>query len=89
MGVDYESISIKFQSTRFGSCSSKKNLNFNALIALMPREILDYVIVHELSHLKEMNHSPDFWKEVQTVIPTYKESRKWLKENGLKYMQLI
>ena len=89
MGVDYNRISIKFQKTRFGSCSTKKNLNFNALVALMPSEILDYVIVHELSHLKEMNHSKQFWREVARVMPDYKSKRKWLKENGTKYMMLI
>ena len=89
MGVDYNRISMKFQKTRFGSCSTKKNLNFNALVALMPSEILDYVIVHELSHLKEMNHSKQFWREVARVMPDYKSKRKWLKENGTKYMMLI
>lgn len=89
MGVDYNRISIKFQKTRFGSCSTNKNLNFNALVALMPSEILDYVIVHELSHLKEMNHSKQFWREVAKVIPEYKAKRKWLKTNGTKYMLLV
>ena len=89
MRLDYRTISIRLQKTRFGSCSTKNNLNFNALIALMPQEILDYVIVHELSHLKEMNHSPAFWHEVEKVIPDYKTKRKWLKTNGIKYMQLI
>ena len=89
MGVDYNRIYIKYQKTRFGSCSTKGNLNFNALVALMPSEILDYVIVHELSHLTEMNHSKCFWSEVERVIPDYKRKRKWLKENGIKYMQLI
>jgi predicted metal-dependent hydrolase len=89
MGVKYERIAIKFQKTRFGSCSTKKNLNFNALVALMPSEILDYVIVHELSHLNQMNHSKAFWQEVEKIIPDYKKKRKWLKDNGVKYMQLI
>ena len=89
MGVKYERIAIKFQKTRFGSCSTKKNLNFNALVALMPSEILDYVIVHELSHLNQMNHSKAFWQEVEKIIPDYKAKRKWLKDNGVKYMQLI
>lgn len=89
MGLNYHSISIRLQKTRFGSCSTKNNLNFNAIVALMPQEILDYVIVHELSHLKEMNHSPAFWSEVEKVIPDYKSKRKWLKSNGIKYMQLI
>ena len=89
MGVEYKKISVKFQKTRFGSCSTKKNLNFNALIALMPSQILDYVVVHELSHLKQMNHSKQFWAEVEKVIPDYKTKRKWLKTNGTKYMLLV
>lgn len=89
MGVSYNRIAIKFQKTRFGSCSTKKNLNFNALVALMPSDILDYVVVHELSHLKQMNHSKAFWKEVERVMPDYKSKRKWLKTNGSKYIQLI
>ena len=88
MGVEYKKISVKFQKTRFGSCSTKKNLNFNALIALMPSQILDYVVVHEISHLKQMNHSKQFWAEVENVIPDYKAKRKWLKTNGTKYMLL-
>ena len=89
MGVSYKQISIRFQKTRFGSCSTKGNLNFNALVALMPAEITDYVIVHELAHIKEMNHSPAFWREVEKVIPDYQQKRKWLKDNGIKYIQLI
>ena len=89
MDVSYDRISIRFQQTRFGSCSTKSNLNFNAVVALMPSDILDYVIVHELAHLKQMNHSPAFWSEVEKVIPDYKNKRKWLKSNGIKYIQLI
>ena len=89
MDVSYDRISIRFQQTRFGSCSTKSNLNFNAVVALMPSDILDYVIVHELAHLKQMNHSPAFWSEVEKVIPDYKNKRKWLKANGIKYIQLI
>ena len=89
MRVTYSRISVKLQKTRFGSCSNKDNLNFNALVALMPSDVLDYVIVHELSHLKQMNHSPAFWKEVEKIIPDYKTKRKWLKENGIKYIHLI
>jgi len=64
MGVGYGGITIRNQRTRWGSCSSKKNLNFNCLLMLVPPEVRDYVIVHELCYLKEMNHSPRFWSEV-------------------------
>ncbi len=80
MGVSYGRIAIRDQKTRWGSCSSKGNLNFNWKLALMPDEILDYVVVHELAHRMEMNHSDKFWKIVENVLPDYRERRKWLKE---------
>lgn len=86
MGVAYNGVAFRRQKTRFGSCSSKKNLNFNIAIVLMPEEIVDYVIVHELAHLKEMNHSDNFWREVERIIPDYKARRKWLRKNGIKYI---
>ena len=89
MGVDYGQITIRSQKTRWGSCSSKGNLNFNCLLLLAPPEVLDYVVVHELCHRKEMNHSPRFWAEVARVMPDYKVRRKWLKDNGNGLMQLL
>ena len=89
MGVEYGRIAIRKQKTRFGSCSAKKNLNFNLAIMLMPQNVSDYVIVHELSHLVHMNHSLNFWSEVEKVIPDYKVRRKWLRENGVMYIQMI
>lgn len=82
MGVSYGGITIRNQKTRWGSCSSKGNLNFNCLLMLAPPEIQDYVVVHELAHRKEMNHSPRFWKEVEKVLPDYRQRVSWLKKNG-------
>ena len=82
IGVDYGRITIRNQRSRWGSCSSKGNLNFNCLLMEMPDEIIDSVVVHELCHLTHMNHSKEFWKLVESVIPDYKLKRKWLKENG-------
>ena len=82
MNLTYERITLKEQKTCWGSCSGNRNLNFNWKLLLMPPTVLDYVIVHELAHLVHMNHSADFWAVVGSVIPDYKERRKWLKENG-------
>ena len=82
VGVTYGRITIRSQHTLWGSCSSKGNLNFNCLLMLTPPEVLDYVVVHELCHRKEMNHSARFWAEVEHVLPDYEIRRKWLRENG-------
>ena len=82
LGVSYERIRIAGQKTRWGSCSSKGTLSFNWKLMLAPPKVLDYVVVHEICHLKEMNHSPRFWRLVEELMPDYKEYRKWLKENG-------
>ena len=86
VGVTYGRITIRWQKTRWGSCSSKGNLNFNALLMLAPPEVRDYVIVHELCHRLEMNHSPRFWAEVARVMPDYRDRLKWLKTHGSELM---
>ena len=74
-------VRIKEQKSCYGSCSSKRNLNFNWKCVLAPKEVLDYIVVHELCHLKELNHSKRFWSEVEKVMPDYQIYKRWLKEN--------
>lgn len=83
MRVSYGRITIREQKTRWGSCSSKGNLNFNWKLVLVPPELLDYVVVHELAHRIEMNHSQQFWTVVEHEMPDYRERRKRLKEYRL------
>ena len=82
MGVDYKKITIRAAKTRWGSCSAVGNLNFHWKLILMPPEVLDYVVVHELAHRKEMNHSPAFCKIVGEILPDHLERRRWLKQYG-------
>ena len=82
VGVDYGSIAIRCQKSRWGSCSSKGNLSFNCLLMLTPPEVIDSVVVHELCHRKEMNHSAAFYAHVLRVFPEYRTWRRWLKGNG-------
>ena len=86
LGVRPGKITIRNQRTRWGSCSAKGNLNFNCLLMLAPEEVIDSVVVHELCHLLEMNHSPDFYRHVLSVFPDYYEHHAWLKENGKELM---
>ena len=86
MGVTYGRISIRKQKTRWGSCSREGNLNFNCLLMMAPPEVLDYVVIHELSHRLEMNHSARFWAQVEKAMPDYRVPRKWLKEHGGRLM---
>lgn len=83
MGVTYNAITLKEQKTRWGSCSSHGNLNFNWRLVHFEPPIIDYVIIHELAHRVHMNHSTDFWKLVGSFDPEYKMKRGWLKRNGL------
>lgn len=79
VGVSYNRIAIKDAKTRWGSCSRDGNLNFSFRLVLKPLELLDYVVVHELCHRIHMNHSKEFWQEVERVLPDYKDRRKRLK----------
>lgn len=87
VGVSYGNITIRNQRTKWGSCSRKGNLNFNCLLMLTPSEVLDSVVVHELCHIKHMNHSKDFYAEVLRVFPNYRNAEKWFKENGSALMR--
>lgn len=79
MNVHFNMVRIKNVKTIWGSCSSKKNLNFNFKLFFLPEALIDYVFVHELAHLKHMNHSKAFWSEVEKQIPDYKKRREELK----------
>lgn len=88
-GISYNKIAIRLQKSRWGSCSREGNLNFNCLLVLMPLEILDSVVVHELCHRLHMNHSKEFYAEVLRIFPEYKRCDKWLKQNGGAYFKRI
>lgn len=82
MGVGYKRVSIRCQKTLWGSCTSKGNLSFNCLLMMLPEDVIGYVIIHELCHLREMNHSRRFWAEVERYCPDYRRLRKQLKTEG-------
>ncbi|MFH1174646.1 MAG: M48 family metallopeptidase [archaeon] len=75
-------ISFKYSISRWGSCSKSGNVNLSTRLLFAPDDVLDYVCIHELAHLREHNHSPAFWKLVETAMPDYKEKEQWLKEHG-------
>ena len=80
-GAEYRKIRITRARRRWGSCSSLGNLNFSWSLVMAPLDIIDYVVVHEITHLTQKNHSKDFWKKVESFIPDHKKRRAWLREN--------
>lgn len=82
IGGEYGRVTVRDQRSRWGSCSSKHNLNFNWKLIMAPARCLDYVVIHELCHLHEFNHSPRFWKLVESQMPDYEIWKKWLKAHG-------
>lgn len=83
MKISFHAITLRNQKTRWGSCSSYGNLNFNWKLVHCPPEVIDYVIVHELAHRQQMNHSSHFWEIVQRFDPEYLKHRGWLKRQGM------
>ena len=86
LGVTPGRITVRTQRSRWGSCSAAGNLSFNALLILAPPEVLDYVVVHELCHRKEMNHSSRFWALVSSQVPDWQARRAWLRQHGQALM---
>jgi len=86
LGVAYRRIEIRDQRTRWGSCSARGTLSFNWRLALAPYEVLDYVVVHELCHLRQPNHSPRFWELVAARRPHWREQRAWLRNHGAELL---
>ena len=82
LGVTYNKIMISDLKYRWGSCTPKDNLNFNWRLIKAPMFVIEYVIVHELAHLLEGNHTPEFWNIVKVQVPNYEKAKEWLKENG-------
>lgn len=79
----YNKVTVRNQSTRWGSCSKSGNINFNYKLALLPESLVDYVVVHELCHLGEFNHSKNFWDLVARTVPDYKERRQELRVKSI------
>ena len=88
-GLHCSGFQIRDMKTRWGSCSSKGNLNFNWRLILAPEEVLDYVVVHELAHRREMNHSKAFYSIVESVLPDYKQPKKWLRDKGQTLWDIV
>jgi predicted metal-dependent hydrolase len=82
LGVSYSRLTLRDQKSRWGSCSSKGGLSFNWRLVLAPHDVLDYVVVHEVCHLRELHHGPAFWKLVEQRRPAYRDSKRWLDDHG-------
>ncbi len=83
--LEYKSVKITSAEKRWGSCTSKKTLNFTWRIIMLPSDIIEYIVIHELAHLKQLNHSKKFWNEVETILPDYRVREKWLTEHSYKF----
>ncbi len=81
-GGSFQTITVRDQKSRWGSCSSRGTLSFNYRLLFAPPKVLDYVVVHELCHLTHMDHSPNFWSMVEQIMPDYRVYKQWLKEHG-------
>ena len=88
LGVEYHRIRIGDPKSRWGSCSSRKTLSFSWRLIMTPATVLDYVVAHEVAHLREMNHSPAFWREVDRLVDHRQQSRRWLRQHGPRLMAL-
>ena len=86
---EFKKVKIGSARTRWGSCSSLKNINLTWRLMMLPEKIIDYVIIHELVHLKKPHHKKSFWKEIEKIMPDYKKAVKWLKENGTFFMEIF
>ena len=86
VGVHFQKITIRNQITRWGSCSSKGNLSFNLKILCAPKEMIEYVVLHEVMHLKHFNHSKDFWNGIKELMPDYKERMNYFKQFGQNFI---
>ena len=84
IGKTFVKVSIKDPKTRWGSCTAKGNLMYSWRLIMAPKSVLEYLVVHEVSHLVEMNHSKKFWQQVEKMLPNFQKPHLWLKENGKK-----
>lgn len=87
LGLRPQGIKIRIYKSRWGSCNHRGELQFNWLLLMAPPEVVDYVVVHELCHLRHFNHSPEFWQLVMSILPNYQQQRQWLKQQNCLYWQ--